>query len=697
MSGLAIRGSFPLARVVALARARGETVAWLGLSVVVAASLLARMAVATRRESITYLPDEYLYGQLARSIARGEGISVLGEHATFPALLQPLLTAPGWLTGDPELAFRFAQLVGIAAMSLAAVPVFLLARELGLHRGWALFAAAVAVVSPGLVYGGRVTADALGYLLALCATLLLVRMLDRPSRLAQAAFLAAAALAAFARVQYAVLLPVAAVAAALVERGRVPHAARRFGVLTTALAATIAVVAVVGSRALGRYDAVASFGLGEGTLRWLASTSFLLLLACGAAVAPGAVAWTAGELARPTSRTRLSFAAALVALTAALVASSAVMATESGSPRFFERYLLVVVPLATCAFGAWVAGGRSRRWLALAVAAALALAATVVPLSQFSAGQGKADSPSLLGVSRLEAAIGVGSAGLAVALVVTILAALGAGVAWRRRLAPAAAAVTLAGLAALAVGAQAADLDSSRAVAARSLGAVPGWVDRSGGRDVLLVQTPGSDRWDAMALISRNASVGRARLLGAATDPFDGATRAVTVDEDGVLRLEGSPVRGSVLVATGGSRLVLAGARPVDRGPGFTLYDTGDAARVAVRADGLRRDGWLAPRGRFTVYPPGDRACRVTRIELWLPEGPSQALLLTGPVRRQVTVSPGRPLALTLRASGRPQSLAVEAVRPRAPRGLLVALSTRATVTSNVVPGRGKETGSGCR
>lgn len=694
MSGVAIRGSSPLARD----RVRSDTGTLLGLLALVTVSLVARAIAAFERGSVTYLPDEYLYGQLARSLARGEGISVLGEHEAFPALLQPLLTAPGWLSGDPELAFRFAQLVGVVAMSLAAVPAFLLARELRLGRRWSLFAATVAVASPGLVYGGRVTADGLGYLLALCATLLLVRMLSRPSGLSQTAFLAVAALATFARVQYVVLLPVAAVAAAVVERGRLRRALLRFRLLGAALATSLAAVAVVGSRSLGRYDAVTSFGLGHDTLRWLGSTSFLLLLVCGAAVAPGAVAWTAGELARPTSRVRASFAATLAVLAAALVAASALMATGSGSARFFERYLLILVPLVACAFGAWVADGMPRPRVALGVGAALVLAAALVPVSQFSAGQGKADSPSLLAVSRLEVAISVGSAGLVVALVVTTLAVVGAGAARHRSLGPVAAGLTLSSLLVLAVGAQAADLVSARAVAARSLGMAPGWVDDAGARDVLLLQTPGSDRWDAMALISRNATIAQARLLGATTEPFDGATRTANVAADGVLLVDGARVRGDLLVATRGSRLVLAGAHAVARGPGFTLFRTTEATRVAVRADGLRSDGWLAPRATFIVYPPSvPGACRVARIALWLPDGPPQTLLLDGAATKRVTIAPGRSLALALATSDRPQALVVEAVRPRAPRGGLVPLSTKAEMTSQIAPARGKETAARCR
>ena len=134
------------------------------VAALVAASFFLRIALVFGRELQRYLPDEYLYGQLARSLAEGRGARVLGEPVALPTLLQPILTAPAWLFGDPELAFRLTQGANAAAMSLGAVVVFLLARELGVPAWSAVGAAAVALASPDLLYAGYVTADAFGYL-----------------------------------------------------------------------------------------------------------------------------------------------------------------------------------------------------------------------------------------------------------------------------------------------------------------------------------------------------------------------------------------------------------------------------------------------------------------------------------------------------------------------------------------------------
>ncbi len=56
-----------------------------------------------------YLPDEYTYSALARGIAETGRPVIRGVPAHFPALLEPLLAAPFWLFGDPQLAFRLTQ------------------------------------------------------------------------------------------------------------------------------------------------------------------------------------------------------------------------------------------------------------------------------------------------------------------------------------------------------------------------------------------------------------------------------------------------------------------------------------------------------------------------------------------------------------------------------------------------------------
>ena len=120
----------PLPRALSLAWVRVTPVQV--LVAVVAASAIARTFVGWLRATPIYFPDEYIYSEVGRSIAEHGRPLVRGGSAHFPALLQPLLTAPAWLFDDVATSFRTIQLINSVVMSLGAVAVFWLARRLGL-------------------------------------------------------------------------------------------------------------------------------------------------------------------------------------------------------------------------------------------------------------------------------------------------------------------------------------------------------------------------------------------------------------------------------------------------------------------------------------------------------------------------------------------------------------------------------------
>src|SRR5437764_767881 len=97
--GPAVPHAVPLARV----RALPLTLALGGL---VGVSFALRLAAALAHATPLYFPDEYIYGTIARSIATTGKPAVRGIPAHFPALLEPPLAAPFWLTHGPELASR---------------------------------------------------------------------------------------------------------------------------------------------------------------------------------------------------------------------------------------------------------------------------------------------------------------------------------------------------------------------------------------------------------------------------------------------------------------------------------------------------------------------------------------------------------------------------------------------------------------
>ena len=109
---------------------RAATVpARLVLAGIVVVSFVLRFAAALVHTTPLYFPDEYIYAGIARSLAES-GRPLIRDHpAHFPALLEPLLASPFWLFHDPDLAYRLTQAENALAMSLAAIPVYLLVRR----------------------------------------------------------------------------------------------------------------------------------------------------------------------------------------------------------------------------------------------------------------------------------------------------------------------------------------------------------------------------------------------------------------------------------------------------------------------------------------------------------------------------------------------------------------------------------------
>jgi hypothetical protein len=654
------------------------------VTALVALSFLVRVAAVFGRELQRYLPDEYLYGQLARSIAEGHGARVLGEPVALPALLQPILTAPAWLFGDPEIAFRLTQCSNAAAMSAGAVVVYVLARELGLREWTAVGTVAVALASPDLLYAGYVTADAFGYLLALLAVLAAVRAIARPSLVLQASFVTTAGLATFARVQYASLFVAAVVAAIVVERGRLRTLASRHWLVVAA--PLIAAAAIAGTGHLGRYATVTSFDFASGTIGWLPPSAFMLALATGAAIVPGALAWTFHEIARPQNRLPQAFAALAVGLMGTLVVASALFSSETASDRFFERYLMIGAPLAAVAFGCWMAEARPWRYAALGTAVVLMVAVARVPLSEYTAGQGRADSPLLLAIGQLEGTVGLGNASLLTALTASACLALAVAAVYGRIGGRDMFVATIAVLALTSVGAHAADRSLSHDVRQTKLGAVADWVDRARADDVLLLQTAGGDQAGAMLLTLRNASVKAAALLGSQATAFDGAVRRISVAEDGTLRLGGQPVHRPIVLVETATRVVMKDAALLDRAGDFVLVRPRDDARAAAVVQGLYHDGWLGGTGSITVYGTGHPStCRRATLRLTLPVGSPVARLTLreGTSVRRVAVRANRVTVVEIETHMTARSARFDALSPRLVADpTLRSVSVRARLTT---------------
>ena len=316
------------------------------LATIVLGSFVVRLAAAFAYATPRYFQDEYVYAALARSIAHGH-VTIRGGSASFPALVDPLLTSVAWLQNDPEVAYRITQGIHALAISLAAVPVYLLGRRLALPLRDTLLAAAATVALPSFVFSAYVTADALGVTLALCAVLAGVVALERPTARTQSVFLVLAVVATLTRIQY-VFLPAAFIVAALVvERGNLRSAARAFMPTLIVLAVLTTLTLLAGPhRLIGLYDGIFEFNIDLTDIgRWVVVNTFLLALATGAVVLPGAIGGLVGALGRRAGRAERGFATFAIVSLLALLLEAAIF-SANGTHGFFERYLMLAGPAA---------------------------------------------------------------------------------------------------------------------------------------------------------------------------------------------------------------------------------------------------------------------------------------------------------------------------------------------------------------
>jgi hypothetical protein len=635
---VALDAALPAApRTVALAR--GLT-ARVGLTLVVLGSFAVRAVASAAHPVPRYFPDEYIYTAIARSLGAGHAPAVRSAPAHFPALLGPILAAPLQALFAPGLAYRLTQCENALVMSLAAVPVYLLARRLTLSARYALACAVFAVAIPDLLYASYTLAGPAAYPLALSAVAAGVAALERPTRRAQLLFLGFTFLAMFARVQF-VVLPVAFVAAALVVDRRSAFRTQRLPLVLLA-APALAALAVGGSRILGYYSTVTHLHVGGSLLRWAAADLFLLSLVAGVVLVPGAVA----ALARPRGRTETAFAA-FAALFAAALLFEAGLYASNGSARFQERYLFSLLPLVPVAFGLYVKHGRPLRTPVTILSLLLFAAIARVPLSGYTAGLGRTDSPFLVAVFQLERLVGTATASVVVALAGSV-AAVGSIVVARRGGAHVAVAATVLVAAVASVGAIVRDASAALGVRDTFLPANASWVDATGLNDVTLVQTADSPSGRAIEQLYWNRSVTREALLGPATATDIYPAPHIRIARDGTL----GGVHGNVLVQDYGATARFSNAVLVARAGTFSLYRSDAAPRLSLLEAGRFSDGWLARTGRLSVWPDGTGRTRGTlRFTLSLPADARPVTMHFGKARYRV--EPGRATIVTYTVDAR--------------------------------------------
>jgi hypothetical protein len=625
------------------------------LAGIVTASFLIRFVVALAHATPLYFPDEYIYASIARSLAEHGRPLIRNTPAHFPALLEPLAAAPFWLFHDPVLAYRLTQAENALAMSCAAIPVYLLTRRLGVGSGLALVAAAVAVVSPNLFFASFVLADPLAYPLVLAAVYAAVCALSRPTRRNQLAFVALAALTALTRIQY-VLLPVVFVLGSLaVERASVRAAFRSFRLTWAIFVAPAVGLIVLGpGRVLGYYDSVVSLHVRPGAiLHWIATDSMLLVYCAGWVLVPGALIGFAYALWRPRSREEAAFGGVTAGLVLVLFAETSLYASN-GSPRFQERYFMALLPLVLPWFALYLARGRPARLVACLLAVVLLAISARVPLAPYSIADNKQDSPFLLGVFRLEHAVGEANGSLVIAIAAALLSMLAVGVAWRARLAVVALGLTLLTAAAASAGSISFDHHVSQNVRRDLLPADARWIDHSGLRHVLLIQTPATPHARAHEQLFWNRSIDEVLFLDSAS-PIDAfGNRRVAAAADGRLVSAGETLRSPLAISNYAVRMRLRNAVVVARGADYELWRPTGTPRLSFFVGGLYADSWLSSAGHVTVWARRDRVRGTLRLHLWLPKRTERTVVeLTAPgYKRAVAVLPSGAQTVTVPVAG---------------------------------------------
>jgi hypothetical protein len=605
-------------------RAAGEAVATryavLAVGAVVLLSSVLRLGVALAFDVPWIAPDEMIYGLVGESLWETGELSIRGIATPYYSLLTPALVGLPLTLDDRETGVAIAQALQALAMSLVAVPVFLWGRRLA-GPGWALVAAALAVLPPALWYGGLLMTEALFYPTIVVALFALARLLESPSLERQGLFLFAVSLAAAVRLQALLLLPALLLAAGLdAWFGRSAATLRRLAPILAGVGLGIVILAVasVSGRGdlLGAYGEVAtaassSTGL-VSQLTWHAAA--IVVMTLGLPILASAtlvvVAGLRGE-GDPRVRAFLAVTTAYVSLLAGQVSLFAVDYLDHVS----ERYLITCLPLLVLGLAVWLARGAPRPTLvAVPLAAVAVVLVATLPPSRVGTAASAHDALTPLPLARILEPAGEE---LRVALVACALAAAATFVLLPRRLLPSATGVLAIALVGISLAA-AREIDRFAGLErTHDFGeAAPTWIDDAGAGSTLLFDTGEQSSTSISRLTFWNRSVRRlARLEGVPEQALP--QLEVAIRRDGALTDAGGG-EVSAPYAVVPATIALAGERiaaspPTEVAPGSGLWRVLEPLRVVSRAGGF------SPIGDFreatvVVYRCGPGALEVVLL-----------------------------------------------------------------------------------
>jgi 4-amino-4-deoxy-L-arabinose transferase-like glycosyltransferase len=382
--------------------ARVPDVAW--LAGIVAVSVLVRLWLVRKMPGPFIFVDELIYSELGRSLAKSGTFAIRDVPVHGYSILYPALIAPAYRLFDSlPSAYAAAKATNTVAMSLAAVPAWLLARRVA-GRWLALLAAAIAVAIPSMAYTATIVTENLFYPVALLFAWTLVLALERPS-LRRVALLGVVLAAAVATRSQALGFVAAALLAPFLL-ALLRWDARVLRPFAPLLAGTVAlVVLVVGAQLarggslsdlLGAYSVVGEGGYDAGqVLRfWLWHVEVVTLYVCVVPVVALVVLLSRARRLPASLQEHLAATIALVATSTLVVGA---FASRFASDRVQDRYLFFLAPLLVIVLLAWVELGAPRPVVPLVAGSILAVALVAVfPYDRFVGEPAKSDTFSLI-------------------------------------------------------------------------------------------------------------------------------------------------------------------------------------------------------------------------------------------------------------------------------------------------------------
>ncbi|HWH92761.1 MAG TPA: hypothetical protein VNT03_02775 [Baekduia sp.] len=632
--------------------------AWVaGLYLLAAAAYL---VLSLRTRLPVLFPDEFRYSHLARSLADGEGFDWRGQHVGQSAALYVYFITPAWaLLHSTVDAWHASKALGTLALCAQLVPVWLLARDVVGPR-LALLPAALSVGGTWMLTSAETATEALAFPLAtaaLCVFALGLLRVGGPTsrRLLWLAF-ALLALATWARIQLAVLVPALLVALILdILRDPAQRSVRlrehRSSLVAAAVVfAVLAIVALAAPGVTGDYRFF--FDVRPPLGRVLSKTGLQLLeLAAVGGLLPILLA-AAGALsprAWRDDRTGPLLAVFWPAALATALQSGVFLADYTPATWGIGRYVTYALPLALVLATVLVAHPPLLSRAALAGAALVALTLLARPAVDMIG-----EERATWGLAyRLDQALGLGTG---VALTLVALALLGVVALQRARGAPGARAAVVAFAATalvLAVQDQAAwwQMQKTASSFRATMPADLEWVDHHArGPVALLGVTQNAPQFDDIDFFNRKVTQAYVPEAGLAGRAVQGKLCSFRFAVSGALQTQRDcgPVPHRFLINDPSARITFH-----DEVASASHPDVGRVVEIAPEAEPRARSLIVLPCPRRTpgyrsdspdITPPDvPIACRGALTgALWLDDAGQVEIRYAGGLRDQVVEAGGR-------------------------------------------------------